>query len=49
MKGGLWYYYDVDFDEVGLLVLLMIWKIVVVNFLYGGVKGGIGVDLFNLS
>lgn len=47
-KGGLCYYFLVDIDYVCVFVLLMIWKIVVVGIFYGGVKGGIVVDLCKL-
>jgi len=49
MKGGLRYHPEVDGDEVVTLAQLMTWKTAVVNIPYGGAKGGIAVDLKNLS
>src|SRR6056297_1303724 len=49
MKGGLRYHPEVDLDEVRSLASLMTWKTAVVDLPYGGAKGGIGVDPFQLS
>jgi glutamate dehydrogenase (NAD(P)+) len=49
MKGGLRYHPEVDGDEVVTLAQLMTWKTAVVNIPYGGAKGGIAVDIKNLS
>ena len=49
MKGGLRYHPEVDLDEVRALASLMTWKTAVVDVPYGGAKGGIGVDIKDLS
>ncbi|MEL7265287.1 MAG: Glu/Leu/Phe/Val dehydrogenase dimerization domain-containing protein, partial [Planctomycetota bacterium] len=49
MKGGLRYHHEVNIDEVRSLASLMTWKTAVVNLPYGGAKGGIGVDVRELS
>src|SRR6056297_83381 len=49
MKGGLRYHHEVNLDEVRALASLMTWKTAVVDLPYGGAKGGIGVDPFQLS
>ncbi|MEM6688341.1 MAG: Glu/Leu/Phe/Val dehydrogenase dimerization domain-containing protein, partial [Planctomycetota bacterium] len=49
MKGGLRYHPDVDLDETRSLASLMTWKTAVVNLPYGGAKGGIGVNVNDLS
>jgi glutamate dehydrogenase (NAD(P)+) len=49
MKGGLRYHPEVDLDEVRSLAALMTWKTAVVNLPYGGAKGGIAVDIHQLS
>lgn len=49
MKGGLRYHHEVDLDEVRSLASLMTWKTAVVNLPYGGAKGGITVNVHELS
>lgn len=49
MKGGLRYHWEVDLDEVRALASLMTWKTAVVNIPYGGAKGGICVNPYELS
>lgn len=49
MKGGLRFHHDVDEDEVLALASLMTWKTAVVNIPYGGAKGGIAVNVHDLS
>lgn len=49
MKGGLRFHPDVDLDEVRSLAALMTWKTAVVNIPYGGAKGGIALDVKQVS
>ena len=49
MKGGLRFHHEVDADEVLALATLMTWKTAVVNIPYGGAKGGIAVNVRELS
>ena len=49
MKGGLRFHHEVDADEVLALASLMTWKTAVVNIPYGGAKGGISVNVRELS
>lgn len=49
MKGGLRYHHEVNADEVLGLASLMTWKTAVVDIPYGGAKGGISVDVRDLS
>lgn len=49
MKGGLRFHHDVDADEVLALATLMTWKTAIVNIPYGGAKGGISVNVRDLS
>lgn len=49
MKGGLRFHHDVDAEEVLALATLMTWKTAIVNIPYGGAKGGIGVNVRDLS
>ena len=49
MKGGLRYHPEVDGQEVLALATLMTWKTAVVNIPYGGAKGGIAVNVKDLS
>ena len=48
-KGGLRYAADVDLDEVRSLASLMTWKAALTRIPYGGAKGGIAVDVRELS
>ena len=48
-KGGLRYALDVDLDEVRSLASLMTWKTALTRLPYGGAKGGIAVDVRELS
>ncbi|MCA9072923.1 MAG: glutamate dehydrogenase, partial [Planctomycetaceae bacterium] len=49
MKGGLRFHHEVDADEVLALATLMSWKTAIVNIPYGGAKGGISVNVNDLS
>ena len=49
MKGGLRFHHQVDADEVLTLASLMTWKTALVNIPYGGAKGGVSVNVHNLS
>ncbi len=49
MKGGLRFHSEVDADEVLALATLMSWKTAIVNIPYGGAKGGIQVNVDELS
>ncbi len=49
MKGGLRFHHEVNLDEVRGLASLMTWKTAVVNSPYGGAKGGVAVNVQNLS
>ncbi|MAT14186.1 MAG: glutamate dehydrogenase [Planctomyces sp.] len=49
MKGGLRFHHEVDEDEVLGLATLMTWKTAVVNIPYGGAKGGISVNVKELT
>jgi glutamate dehydrogenase (NAD(P)+) len=49
MKGGFRYHPQVDLDEIRSLAALMTLKTAVVNIPYGGAKGGIAVDVRQLS
>lgn len=48
-KGGLRYAPGVDLDEVRSLASLMTWKTALTRLPYGGAKGGIAVDVRELS
>ena len=48
-KGGLRYAADVDLDEVRSLASLMTWKAALARIPYGGAKGGIAVNVRELS
>ena len=49
MKGGIRYHPTVEVDEVTSLAALMSWKTALVDVPYGGAKGGISVDPWELS
>lgn len=49
MKGGLRFHPEVDFDEVRSLASLMTWKTALVNIPFGGAKGGITCDPWQMS
>ncbi|HTQ11430.1 MAG TPA: Glu/Leu/Phe/Val dehydrogenase, partial [Fimbriimonadaceae bacterium] len=48
-KGGIRYHPEVDLDETSALAMWMTWKCAVVNIPYGGAKGGVRVDVKQLS
>ena len=48
-KGGIRYHHEVDMDEVRGLSALMAWKTALVNIPFGGGKGGITVNVKDLS
>lgn len=48
-KGGLRYHPDVNMEECEALAMLMTWKCSLAGIPYGGGKGGISVDPFELS
>ena len=48
-KGGLRFHPNVSLDEVKALAMWMTWKCAVVNIPYGGAKGGVIVDPYQLS
>lgn len=49
MKGGLRYHPDVDLDEVSSLAALMTWKTAVADLPFGGAKGGVTLEVKDLS
>lgn len=49
MKGGLRFHHEVDAEEVLALATLMTWKTAIVNIPYGGAKGGVSVNVRDLS
>ncbi len=49
MKGGLRFHRDVDLDEVTSLAALMTWKTAITDLPFGGAKGGVTVDVKDLS
>ncbi|MBO19087.1 MAG: glutamate dehydrogenase [Chloroflexi bacterium] len=48
-KGGLRYHPDADLEEVRALASLMTWKNALMDLPYGGAKGGVQVDPWQLS
>lgn len=48
-KGGIRYHQDVTLDEVRALAMWMTWKCALVNIPYGGAKGGVVVNPYELS
>ncbi|MCC6402869.1 MAG: Glu/Leu/Phe/Val dehydrogenase [Fimbriimonadaceae bacterium] len=48
-KGGIRYHPDVDLGETTALAMWMTWKCAVVNIPYGGAKGGVRVNVKELS
>ncbi len=48
-KGGIRYHPDTDLNEVRALAAAMTWKTALVNIPFGGAKGGIAVDVKQLS
>lgn len=48
-KGGVRFHPSIDMDETVALAMLMTWKCALTNLPYGGAKGGIAVDVKDLS
>ena len=48
-KGGIRFAPEVNLGEVAALAMLMTWKCAIVGLPFGGAKGGVRVDPFNLS
>ena len=48
-KGGVRFHPTIDLDETVALAMLMTWKCALTNLPYGGAKGGIAVDVHDLS
>lgn len=48
-KGGIRFHPSIDMDETVALAMLMTWKCALTNLPFGGAKGGIAVDVKDLS
>jgi glutamate dehydrogenase (NAD(P)+) len=48
-KGGVRFHQDIDLDETVALAMLMTWKCALTNLPYGGAKGGVAVNVHDLS
>ncbi|CAB5241344.1 unannotated protein [freshwater metagenome] len=48
-KGGVRFHPDIDLEETVALAMLMTWKCALTNLPFGGAKGGIAVDVAQLS
>ena len=48
-KGGVRFHPSIDMDETVALAMLMTWKCALTNLPFGGAKGGIAVDVKDLS
>jgi glutamate dehydrogenase (NAD(P)+) len=48
-KGGVRFHPSIDMDETVALAMLMTWKCALTNLPYGGAKGGIAIDVKDLS
>ena len=48
-KGGVRFHQDINLEETIALAMLMTWKCALTNLPYGGAKGGVAVDVHNLS
>ncbi|MEO7196868.1 MAG: Glu/Leu/Phe/Val dehydrogenase dimerization domain-containing protein [Solirubrobacterales bacterium] len=48
-KGGVRFHPEVDIDEVRALASMMTWKTAIAGVPYGGAKGGVNVDVTELS
>jgi glutamate dehydrogenase (NAD(P)+) len=48
-KGGVRFHQDIDLDETIALAMLMTWKCALTNLPYGGAKGGVAVNVHDLS
>lgn len=48
-KGGVRFHPEVDMEETVALAMLMTWKCALTNLPYGGAKGGVAVDVSEIS
>ncbi|MCX6430172.1 MAG: Glu/Leu/Phe/Val dehydrogenase [Actinobacteria bacterium] len=48
-KGGVRFHQDIDLNETIALAMLMTWKCALTNLPYGGAKGGVAVNVHDLS
>lgn len=48
-KGGVRFHQDIDLEETVALAMLMTWKCALTNLPYGGAKGGVAVNVHDLS